>query len=176
MEMLKRIPKGLSTLNRYISYLFKIMIALGLAVMVGIVFYSVISRNYLNASIAWSEELSRIMFVWMVFNGAVLGLYYKEHLGLDIVVTRLKPHQQLIFEIISWILIIFVTRAMILGGHRIVYTIRNARTPALGLPTNIKYMPVVVAGYAMILIAIENLLNSIVGLVEHFTKKKVKEE
>lgn len=176
MEKLNSIPKGLGVVNKWISHIFKLAIGLNLAVMVGIVFYAVLSRNFLDASIAWAEELSRILFIWLVFCGAVLGLYYREHLGLTLLVDRLKPRQQLIFEIISWILIIVVTRAMILGGHKIVSTIRMARTPALGIPTALKYWPVLVAGYAMILISIENLFRSIVNLIEFFSNKNKKGE
>ncbi|SDK06157.1 TRAP transporter small permease [Natronincola ferrireducens] len=176
VEKLSYIPKGLGVVNKWISQIFKLAIVLNLIVMVGIVFYAVISRNFLNASIAWAEELSRILFIWLVFSGAVLGLFYKEHLGLTLLVDRLKPRQQLIFEIVSWILIIVVTRAMILGGDRIVTTIRNARTPALGLPTALKYWPVLIAGYAMVLISIENLFNSIIKLTKFFLNRNEKGE
>lgn len=176
IEKLSYIPKVLGVVNKWISQIVKGAISLNLLTMVGIVFYAVISRNFLNASIAWAEELSRILFIWLVFSGAVLGLYYKDHLGLTLLVERLKPRQQLIFEIISWILIIIVTRAMILGGDRIVTTIKNARTPALGLPTTLKYWPVLLAGYAMILISIESLFNSIIKLMKYFINNDGKGE
>jgi len=169
IEKLSYIPKALGTVNKWISHLIKGTIVLNLLTMVCIVFYAVISRNFLNASIAWAEELSRILFIWLVFSGAVLGLFYREHLGLTLLVDRLKPHQKLIFEIISWILIIVVTRAMIDGGIRIVTTIKNARTPALGLPTTLKYWPVLIAGYAMILISFESLFHSIINLLKYLT-------
>ncbi|QUH25810.1 TRAP transporter small permease [Serpentinicella alkaliphila] len=168
IEKLSYIPKVLGIVNKWISYIVKGAISLNLLTMVGIVFYAVISRNFLNASIAWAEELSRILFIWLVFSGAVLGLYYRDHLGLTLLVERFKPKQQLVFEIISWILIIVVTRAMIYGGDRIVTTIKNARTPALGLPTTLKYWPVLLAGYAMVLISIESLFHSIIKLVKQF--------
>lgn len=170
MGKLYYIPKGLSYVNKWISHIIKGAIAINMITMVGVVFYAVLSRNFLNTSIAWAEELSRILFIWLVFCGAILGLYYKEHLGLTIVVERLKPNNRMFLEIIVWILIIIVARAMILGGISITSTIRLARTPALGLPTNIKYWPVLLSGYAMILIAIEQLMDCVIKLAEQFKK------
>jgi len=171
MSKLMIVPKSLEKVNQCIALIMKAALAVNLTVMVGIVFYAVISRNVLHASIAWAEELSRILFLWLVFSGAVLGLHYREHLGLTILVDRFNPRWKLIFEIVSWALIIVVTRAMINGGHRIVEVVHSARTPALGLPTSIKYWPVLVAGYAMILISIENLLFRTADLVKGWRHK-----
>lgn len=170
MEKFKYIHKGLSKINEWISYIVKGAIAIDLIAMVGIVFYAVLSRNFLNASIAWAEELSRILFIWLVFCGAVVGLYHNEHLGLTLLIDRLKPNKRMILEILVWVLIIVVTRAMILGGIKITSTISSARTPALRLPTSLKYWPVLLAGYAMILIAIEKMVKSSIGLAESFFK------
>lgn len=57
-----------------------------LAGMVVVVFSNVISRYFLNAAIAWSEEISRFMLIWLVFLGANLAYINDEHLGLDILV------------------------------------------------------------------------------------------
>jgi TRAP-type C4-dicarboxylate transport system permease small subunit len=157
------------------SYIVKWAIAINLVVMVGVVFYSVLSRNYFNTSIAWAEELSRILFIWLVFCGAILGLYYKEHLGLTVLVDRVKPHKKMFFDLLTCVLIIVVARAMIIGGIRITSATKLARTPALRLPTNIKYWPVLLGGFAMFSIAAENLFNSGIRLKEHYfisNKKK----
>jgi TRAP-type C4-dicarboxylate transport system permease small subunit len=171
VERLSLIPKGLGVINQLLVSLVKYAIAINLAVMVGIVFYAVLSRNVLNASIAWAEEASRILFIWLVFSGAVLALFYKEHLGLSLLIDRLNPKFQVLFEMVSWTLIIVINRAMIIGGHRIVDVIKVSRTPALNLPTSLKYLPVLIAGYLMILIASEHLMNSIKRACTLFARK-----
>jgi TRAP-type C4-dicarboxylate transport system permease small subunit len=60
-----------------------------LAVMVVLVFGNVVLRYAFNLGITVSEELSRWLFVWLTFAGAVLALRDHAHLGMDSVVSRL---------------------------------------------------------------------------------------
>lgn len=161
MEKLLIVPKMLGKINLAIMKVVRWILVVTMIVLVGVVFYAVLSRMILNASIAWAEELTRILFIWLVFMGAVLALHTRGHLGLTIIIDRISPKKQLFFDIIGWILIIVVTYAMINGGTRIVEVVKNSRTPALGLPGHLKYLAVLVAGYLMILTSAEHLLMSV---------------
>ena len=57
--------------------------------MVVLVFGNVVLRYGFNSGISVSEELSRWLFVWLVFVGAVVALRDHAHLGMDSVVSRL---------------------------------------------------------------------------------------
>ena len=70
---------------RFLTYL----IALALAVMVVLVFGNVVLRYFFNTGWLISEEMSRWMFVWMVFMGAVVVMRERGHMGTDMVVVRL---------------------------------------------------------------------------------------
>jgi|GEM_PF-788963 len=176
MEKLLLVPKTLGKLNLLIMKVVQLAIALIMGTLVVIVFYSVLSRILLNASIAWAEELSRILFIWLVFMGAVLGLHSKGHLGLTILIDRISPKKQLFFDIVAWALVIFVTYAMITGGIRIVDVVKNSRTPALGLPGSLKYQAVLVAGYLMILTSLEHLLSALMNFYNGLKGKKEEEK
>jgi TRAP-type C4-dicarboxylate transport system permease small subunit len=67
------------------------VIAACLAAMVVLVFGNVVLRYGFNSGIAVSEELSRWLFVWLTFMGAVIGLREHAHLGTDMLVGRLGP-------------------------------------------------------------------------------------
>lgn len=72
---------------RLISYL----IAALLAVMVVLVFGNVVMRYVFNSGFSISEELSRWLFVWLTFLGAVVAVRSNQHLGTDMLVGRLGP-------------------------------------------------------------------------------------
>lgn len=82
--MLKKFIDGYC---RCISYL----IAAALAVMVVLVFGNVFMRYALNSGFTVSEELSRWLFVWLTFLGAVVALRDNGHLGTDMLVGKLGP-------------------------------------------------------------------------------------
>ena len=67
------------------------LIAAMLAVMVVLVFGNVVMRYAFNSGFTLSEELSRWLFVWLTFMGAVVALRSKAHLGTDMLVGKLGP-------------------------------------------------------------------------------------
>ncbi len=67
------------------------LMAVALAVMVALVFGNVVLRYIFNSSITVSEEVSRWLFVWITFMGAVVALREHTHLGTDALVSRLPP-------------------------------------------------------------------------------------
>ena len=58
-----------------------------LALMAAMVFGNVVLRYVFNSGITVSEELSRFLFIWLTFLGAITGVREGTHLGMD---TMLK--------------------------------------------------------------------------------------
>ncbi len=65
------------------------LMALALTLIVLLVFSNVVGRYALGTSFAGAEELSRLLFVWLVFLGAILTLRRRAHLGVELVQARL---------------------------------------------------------------------------------------
>ena len=81
-------------LDRFIGGYCRVLswfMALSLALMVVLVFTNVVMRYAFNSGITMSEELSRWLFVWMTFMGAIVALRERAHLGTDTLVARLSP-------------------------------------------------------------------------------------
>jgi len=62
-----------------------------LCIMVVMVFGNVVLRYGFNSGIISSEELSRYLFIWITFLGAIVAMRENAHLGLDTIV-RLLPN------------------------------------------------------------------------------------
>lgn len=88
---------------QWIGYL----IAAALAVMVVLVFGNVVMRYGFNSGFTVSEELSRWLFVWMTFLGAVAALKDNAHLGTDMLVGKLGPRGKRICMGISLIAMLY---------------------------------------------------------------------
>lgn len=79
-------------MDRFINGICRLLewtIALLLAAMVILVFGNVVLRYGFNSGITMSEEVSRWMFIWLTFLGAVIALKEHGHLGVDMLVSRL---------------------------------------------------------------------------------------
>lgn len=75
---------------RWLRHLAEAAMALGLAGMVLSVFVNVVLRYAFDTGIVFYEELSRLLFVWLVGIGAVLASFENKHLGFDLVTSRLR--------------------------------------------------------------------------------------
>jgi TRAP-type C4-dicarboxylate transport system permease small subunit len=76
--------------RRIVDGLFKVaeaFLALCMLSMVVMVFGNVVLRYVFNSGITISEEMSRYVFVWLVFVGAVVAMRDQAHLGIDTVVA-----------------------------------------------------------------------------------------
>lgn len=94
-------------INGYCRLLAALMV-LSLAAMVVMVFGNVVMRYGFNSGITLSEELSRWLFVWMTFLGAVVALNERGHLGTDSLIARLPVAGQKVCLGLSLLLMLFI--------------------------------------------------------------------
>ena len=92
------------------------VIAAMLALMVVLVFGNVVRRYGFNSGINLSEELSRWLFVWMTFLGAVVAVNERGHLGTDMLVGRLGPTGKRICLGLGYVLMLFVCWLLLKGS------------------------------------------------------------
>jgi len=98
---------------RLISYL----IAALLALMVVLVFGNVFMRYAFNSGFSISEELSRWLFVWLTFLGAVAALRSNAHLGTDMLVGKLGPLGKKICMGLSLLLMLYCLWLLFKGSY-----------------------------------------------------------
>jgi TRAP-type transport system small permease protein len=113
--------------------------ALFLAVMVVMVFGNVVLRYVFNSGISVSEEVSRWLFVWMTFVGAVVALKDHGHLGTDMLVSRLSPTGKKICLVISQLLMLGITGMIFTGSLAQTRINLDVEAPVTGAPMAIVY-------------------------------------
>ena len=87
--------------------LIEAFLALCLLSMVVMVFGNVVLRYGFNSGITISEEMSRFVFMWLTFIGAIVAMREGSHLGVDTLITRLSRTGKKICLVISEILMLF---------------------------------------------------------------------
>jgi TRAP-type C4-dicarboxylate transport system permease small subunit len=97
---------------RLVEYL----IAACLAVMVVMVFGNVVLRYAFNSGIIVSEEVSRWLFLWVTFLGAIVALKEHGHLGTDFLISRLPVLGKKICLVLGHLLMLFVTWLIFSGA------------------------------------------------------------
>lgn len=92
------------------------ILALLVAALVVIMFGAVLSRYVLNAPIMWAEEISRYIFVWLVYLGSAVAAAQRSHLFVDTLVLKLPKPVVKVATIIMYLLVVgFLLYAAVIG-------------------------------------------------------------
>lgn len=136
--------------------LLEALIVLFLAIMVVLVFGNVVLRYAFNSGITVSEELSRWLFVWVTFMGAIVALRRSQHLGTDFLVKHLPIHAARGCLVLGRVLMLWVAGLLLLGSWRQVVINIDVTAPASGASMALVYIPgVLFAGSAIVMLSLE---------------------
>jgi TRAP-type C4-dicarboxylate transport system permease small subunit len=152
------------------------LIALALAIMVVLVFGNVVLRYGFNSGITVSEEVSRWLFLWMTFLGAVVALKEHAHLGSDMLVSRLPRIGKRICLIAGQLLMLYVTWLVFKGSLDQTRINWDATAPVTGLPLAIVYASGVVFAVSAAVLLVRETWRALSGRATDAELVMVKEE
>ena len=159
----------ISKMSSFSNKLLNFAIAVSLASMSLAVFGNVVLRYVFNSGLTWSEEMSRYLFVWMVFLGAIAALKDKMHLGVDIVVNALPKGLQKVVFIISNAIVLYLLWLVLEGSWKMTLLNMNSTGPATGMPLSYMYGIGIVSSIWMMILIISSLFLAIKGKSESLT-------
>ena len=142
------------TAKGILSRILEVILVIILTSMVGLVFGNVVARYVFNSAITWAEEVARFLFVWLTFVGASFGLMKGLHLGMDIIVARLKPHTRSIVEVVNGIITLTFLGVWIVGGVHLIQANLDYMSPATGFSMGLVYM---IGPFAAALMSVETV-------------------
>lgn len=145
--------------------LMRLFTALCLAVMVVLVFGNVVLRYGFNSGIAFSEEMSRWAFVWLIFVGAVGGLKDLSHLGVDSLVSKLSRQGKLICYVLSHVLMLGIVGVFLYGSYVLLVININNVTPVSGVSLAWYYSAAIFFSVAALPILAYHLYKAISGSI-----------
>ena len=155
--------------------LLKALIALFLAIMVVLVFGNVVLRYAFNSGITVSEEVSRWLFVWLTFLGAIVAMREHAHLGVDSLVKRLPATGKKICLILSQLLMLYATWLLLKGSWEQTLINWDVAAPASGLSTGLFYGVGIVFAVSTGLILLNDLYRAVTGQLSEADLVMVKE-
>ncbi|AOY76075.1 TRAP transporter small permease [Clostridium formicaceticum] len=165
MKAIKKILNLSSKVLEYVGITFLVAMTL-------IVSYQVFSRQLLNTSPPWVEEVSLILMVWFGFIGIALGVKKGIHLSIEYFVSLLPPSLQKNIIKIDQLFVCGFGLFCAVYGTRLVKATGGSTLPATQWPASISYMMVPVCGVMMICYSLAQLF----GIEEDTDETTMKEE
>lgn len=143
--------------------LIEIVLVLCLAAMVFMVLGNVVLRYGFNSGIAESEELSRFLFVWLIFLGAITGMRENAHLGVDTLVRKLPRIGQQACFALSQLLMLLCCALFFWGTWQQHHINMDNLAPVTEIPMEWVYGVAYVSSGSMALIIVGKLWRLLSG-------------
>ncbi len=159
-------------MNNFINRLFKgieILIAIFLAVMITLVFANVVLRYLFNKGFAWSEEIARLCFIYLVYLGSIEAAKDNRHLLIDSILIKIPENLQKLVYILIQGTIIWLMYLLTFGSWGLMLQNAHDKWVATHFPIAGVYLAGFILGLSIIVISIVNIVRLI------FFKKSVAE-
>jgi len=148
--------KLLDVLERII----KVICTVFMGVIAAMLCYAVIMRYVFHMPPAWSMELSRYMFLWMVMLCAALVTREQSHIQMQFMVDIMPPKLRFVWLTFNRALMIAFCWILIEYGMRIYPIVGEASSPTLNISMGYMYLSVPVGGLLMGLFLLEIIVRS----------------
>ena len=121
-------------------------------VMVATVTWQVATRFLLNSPSSYTEELATYLLLWISLLGAAYALRQRAHLGIDVVVVRLRPEGRRRARVVAFgVVALFALVALVVGGGILVAVTfeLGQRSAAFQVPVGYVYLVLPLSGLLM---------------------------
>lgn len=144
---------------RPLNAFFNVVVIATLGALVLLVFMNVVLRYFFQSGITWTVEVSSLLFVWLIFLGAVMAMRDYGHLGVDLLVARLpRRAQKGMFVLINGIIV--ALSVMFIDGLLGMMALNGWMTgSATRIPVNVMYGAGLLASVLLILIAVVQVVR-----------------
>lgn len=153
----------------------ELLMAAALAVMVVLVFGNVVLRYGFNSGITVSEEVSRWLFVWLTFLGAIVAMREHAHLGSDMLVSRLPVIGKKICLVVGHLLMLYIAWLLFSGALAQARINLDVQAPVTGASMAILYATGIVFAVAAALFLVHELWLVLTGQLSEKDLVMVKE-
>jgi TRAP-type C4-dicarboxylate transport system permease small subunit len=127
------------------------------------VFLGVFSRYVLHSTFTWYDEIARLLFVWIVFLGAAVGVRRSGHFRLQLLIDRFPPAWRRVADVFGVLAIMLFGAVLIQQGWKLVELGQFQQTPVMGLSKAYVYASMPVGGALVILYSLRHLWRAVTG-------------
>ncbi|WP_222429714.1 TRAP transporter small permease [Cobetia crustatorum] len=154
-SLLTRVPQVFKSLEKALT----LLMVLALVAMIALVFVNVVLRYGFNSGISISVELSRFLFVWVTFMGAVTALIRQEHLSVNTFADKLPAACRRVLDRVVTLVMLGCCLMLLKGSFDQTVLNWSNLSPISGIPVGVFYLAGLMAGVLMSLILLWRLLT-----------------
>jgi len=139
------------------------LMVIALALIVVLVFSNVVARYGFGSGFAGAEELSLLLFLWLVFLGSILALRQHAHLGMELLQALLPRSLRRVCAVVTHLLILYVLWLFFAGSWTQTKIGLHTYSTVLHLPNAVKAASGLFCAGSMLLIVGLNLVRILIN-------------
>ncbi len=140
----------------------EVLLMVMVAVLTLTVLWGVFTRFCLGHQAEYTDELARVLLVWVSMVGGALAFGEKAHLGVDYLVTKLHPEARKTLSIIVQLVVMaLAVIVFVIGGWGLAMGQMGQQLPALPISRGMVYIAMPLGGVFILLFAFENMIEII---------------
>jgi TRAP-type C4-dicarboxylate transport system permease small subunit len=133
------------------------MLILGILLIICLL-VAVFFRYVVGYALSFPEELSMLLFTWIVFLAGSLGVREASHVRLTLVLKRLSPSVQKVSSMVITALIISFGAVLLYSGKDMVFRTFGSISATIGYPLALINSSAIVGGALIMLHGLSHLL------------------
>lgn len=145
-------------MERFINILYDVIIS-NLLKIIGVIMtltilLQIFSRAFMNVPFSWTEELSRITFMWFCFLGSSIAMKKKAHLGIDYFVNKFSPKTKFVNELIIYVLVGSFGFVLLKYGLKVTKIMHKQVSSVMRIPMSYFYAVIPIMGVLFLILAV----------------------
>jgi TRAP-type C4-dicarboxylate transport system permease small subunit len=137
-------------LKKVFDHLIEGVCAILMVALAVVVFIQVFNRFILQTPLAWSEDLAMLLYQWVVFVGASLGVKRMRHFGIELVVRQFPERWRHRIELATPLVMLVVAVVMVVQGYNILTLNMNRIYSTMNLSYVWAFLPIPLGGVLII--------------------------
>ena len=128
----------------------EVLCGLLVGMIVLLVFAQVVARYVMNASMAWNEEATRLLFIYVIFFGFVVAVQTGRNLHVGVLVDSLPAGLRCWLRVLVHLVMAVFLAVVTWQGAIMVQHVAAQRTPALQISRAFFYAPIPAASVLLL--------------------------
>ena len=157
MHFLRRLTGMMAAICTNVEVIF-------LAIMTFLVFFQVVTRYLFSYSIAWVEELTRYLMIWMAFLGAAALFKDDSHIRMDLVYNKfpqvVRTYLDLLFGLFQVAFLVMLFKL----GLEYAESVDIVVSPTLRISMRWPAMIISISSVIMIFFILAYIIQTVIGL------------
>jgi TRAP-type transport system small permease protein len=121
----------------------------------------VVFRYFLGTSLDWSEEVTRILLIWLTYIGAAVALKRKAHIVVDHFLGTTSHRTRRYIECLTYALVVAFSVFLCIQGITFALLSMHTTFPALQIPVAWQYFGLPAGAFLMSIYGTLHLIDAV---------------